>query len=125
MKLPDPIKTFVTRRAVDALADFHRSVGEQPPTDEQMVNLICYAFFDFLDTFKRAPFMTGFKRHSFTAAAAGTPSMDNTNVLILHAENQDHRWMVGSPSEFPLAENYEQERAIEESAVMLNESEKQ
>lgn len=124
MKLPNPINTFISRRAIDRLAEFHRSIGEQPPSDSEMSNMLFVVFFNFLDAFGGAQFLTQFKRHSFTAASVGKPSMDNTNVLILHIENQGDRWMIGTPEEFPLDPAYEQQRAIDEAKLLLAESER-
>jgi len=124
MDLPFPIQSVVSRRAINSLADFYRSVGEQPPADSILSNLIFASLYSFLDEFKDAPFLTKFKRHSFAGASIKQPGMDNENVLMFHVENQGERWFVGTPGEFPLDPVYEQNRVIDEARLVLDRSEK-
>lgn len=124
MDLPFPIQSVVSRRAINSLADFYRSVGEKPPSDEFLINLIFAAFFSFLEEYKDSPFLTQFKRHSFLGCSAGKPGMDNENILMFHAENQGIRWFIGTPAEFPLADDYEQHRIIDEAKVVLARSDR-
>lgn len=116
-----PIK--ITRTALDALGTYAAAHGEHIEY-EASVPLICASLQSFVETNRDLKFFQNHRRHSFCAASlGGNVGMDYSGAFFLHADRLDDGWLVGTPGEIPLPSGYEQERAIEEAAIVLQESE--
>lgn len=116
---PPPLLTIaLTSAALDACHAFIASHAGPPHNEEQLEAIIAESLRSLLVLLEEERWLHGYDTHQIKAVAAITAD-GKYHTLTLHASQQaDDSWIVGTPGEFPVSEEYLRRRRESEAAII-------
>lgn len=107
----------LTTKANAACHAFIKQHLNPPSTDEQIEALVSDSLASLFALIDDQPWLTVCDTHTFNAIEARTSK--DAYYLVLHASRQaDDTWLIGTPTEFPVSEEYLKRRKQSEDVIV-------
>lgn len=116
---PEPLNISFTPAGLAACHAFIAGHGGSPHNEEQLEAIAAESIRTLLDLLQDERWLLGYDTHQVKTIGATTPDQ-KYHTLTLHACQIDDGWMVGTPEEYPVSDEYLRRRRESASAIIRN-----